>query len=237
MRTFPAAFTSEKNRKTGAAPVWIVRCPFATSTLYLSDIVFSVSSWMGGITTRSWVKSWGAIDEDISGSLSLTKVSDFSLQVIIDPDRSPNMEEILENAANNIETTDIGLYLWFLGLDPVTNPPQLMWEGNIVDYKLLDELTCQLDLVDHGVKLDRYVGTLLDTDLSTPAWIWKTWGKMAPIIMGDVDNVPCPLHLRGRSHRPYPGHHRRIPGQRGLTHRERRVTFPRVRHLQGKGRG
>ncbi len=196
MKTFPANFTTEKSKKTGAAPVWLLKCPFATGTLYLSDVVFSVASWNGGIATKSWVKEWGAIDEDISGDLSLTKVSDFSLQVIIDPGASPDIETIINDPLNAIETTDIELYLWFRGLDPSTDPPQLMWVGNITEYTKLDELVYQLDLVDQSVKLNKYVGTLLNQDLF-PRMDPADVGKMANIMMGSVKGVPCHAIIAG----------------------------------------
>ncbi len=196
MKTFPANFTAEKDRKTGAAPVWILKCPFTTGTVYLSDMVFSLSSWNGGITTKSWVKEWGVIDEDISGDLSLTKVSDFSLEVIIDPHASPHIETILDDPANSIETTDIELYLWFRGLDPSTDPPQLMWVGNITDYTKLNELVYRLDLVDQSMKLNKYVGTLLNQDLF-PRMDPADVGKTANIMMGEVKGVPCHAIIAG----------------------------------------
>ena len=196
MKIFPANFTVEKNRKAGAAPVWILKCPFASGPVYLSDMAFAVPDWNGGITTLPWIREWGRIDEDIAEEMILTKVSDFSLKVLIDPHGSPNMEMILNNAVNSIETTDIELYLWFRGLNAASDPPRVMWAGNIIDYRFLDELTCQLDLVDCGVRLDRYVGTLLDTDLY-PRMDPEDVGKVANIIMGDCDNVPCPCILAG----------------------------------------
>jgi len=49
------------------------------------------------------------------------------MQFIVDQKSPINMDTILWTAANNIETTDCELYLWFIGLDPVTDPPQKMW--------------------------------------------------------------------------------------------------------------
>ena len=194
MKAFPTNFTVEKNRKTGAAPRWILKCPFASGTVYLSDLAFTVPSWEGGITTVSWVKEWGKIDEDIAQEMSLTRVADFSLQVIIDPGASPDIEEIIDNAANNVETTDLELYLWFKGLDASTDPPQLIWVGNIVDYRKTSELVYQLDLADQSVKLDKYVGNLFEEDFYMQNLTFldpDIVGKMANIVIGDVRGVPC----------------------------------------------
>src|SRR3990172_10419079 len=99
MKTFPANFTTEKNKKTGASPVWILKYPYsATNIIYLSDQVIAIDSWNGGVTTKSWVKSWNQIDENISGSeLAISQVSDFSVDIINDPNASPNIETILWN--------------------------------------------------------------------------------------------------------------------------------------------
>lgn len=191
MKSFPTAYATEKNKKTGAAPVWILKCPFpSTGTLYLSDLVFTVPSWNGGITTKSWVRSWNRINEDISGDMSLTRVADFSLEVIVDPNTSPNIDTILHTAANNVEVTDCELYLWFRGLDASTDPPQLIWTGNIIDWERLDELVMRLDLVDQSQRVDKFLGTKISFgtySYADPADI----GKIGNIIYGSVQRVPC----------------------------------------------
>ncbi|GER92691.1 hypothetical protein A45J_0409 [hot springs metagenome] len=191
MKTFPTNFNTEKNKKTGASPVWILKCPFpSTGTIYLSDRSFTVAGWNGGITTKSWVAAWGQIDEDIAGEMALSKVSDFSLDVINDPGANPNINAILWTAANNIEVTDCELYLWFLGLDASIDPPQKMWTGNIVDFEKLNELVYRLDLVDISVRLDKDIGTKINT-ADYPNADPDEIGKVANIVYGSVKNVPC----------------------------------------------
>lgn len=191
MKTFPTNFNAEKNKKTGVSPVWILKCPFpATGTLYLSDRSFSVAGWEGGIAVKSWIAAWGQIDEDISGETALSKVSDFSIEVINDPNADPDIKTILWNASNNIETTDCELYLWFLGLDASTDPPQKMWVGNIVDFEEMDELKVSIQLVDQSVSLDKYIGNKINTG-TYPNADPDEIGKVANIIYGSVSNVPC----------------------------------------------
>ena len=225
MRTFPANFTAGKNRKTGAVPVWILKCPFTTGTVYLSDIAFVIPAWNGGVTTLPWIKEWGQIDEDITEDMTLTRVSDFSLKVLIDQDVSPNMETILNTEVNSIETTDIELYLWFRGLNAATDPPQNIWTGNIIDYRISDELTCEIHLVDNSVKLDRYVGTLLDRDLY-PRMDPEDMGKVANIIMGDCDNVPCHCILAGGAAALTDDITAASPGNGGIFYVDDSTQFP-----------
>ena len=192
MKTFPSAFTAEKNKKTGAAPFWVLECPFpATGTIYLADYAVTFSTWKGGVTTKGWVKNWGQITEDISGEMALTKVSSFNLDVIIDPDASPSIETILENPANNAETTDCRLYLAFrdlMGTAEATDPPQLIWRGNITDWPKQGELVLELKMDDIGIRLDRYVGTKLDLD-DYPDACLDDVGKVMPIVYGPDNYV------------------------------------------------
>ena len=85
------------------------------------------------------MKTWGQINEDIGAELALPRVSDFSLDLINDPNDAANLEAILDNASNNIETTDCELYLRFSDLDASTDPPHKMWTGNFVDWEKLFE--------------------------------------------------------------------------------------------------
>jgi hypothetical protein len=194
MKSFPANFAAEKNKKTGASPFYILECPFpSTGTIYLADYIVTTASWKGGITTKAWIKDWGQIDEDISGDMALTKVSDFSLTAIIDPNASPHLRTILETAANNIEVTDCRLYLAFrdlLGALETTDPPQIMWTGNIIDFEWVDELTMRLDMVDRSIRIDKYIGTKLDSDTYTSAHP-DDIGKVMPIIYGSNNLVAC----------------------------------------------
>jgi len=192
MKTFPANFITEKNKPVGASPVWILRCPFAsTGTIYLSDQPFTLSTWNGGISTLSWVSGWGSIDENISGSqLAMSQVSDLSLSLINDQNVSPNIDTILWTAANNIETIDCELYLWFIGLDEATNPPQKMWVGNIIDFQKAGETIYHVQLVDQSVKYDKYVGTEINTT-DYPSCDPDDRGKLGNICYGPTKRVPC----------------------------------------------
>ncbi|MBI5309004.1 MAG: hypothetical protein HZB37_11930, partial [Planctomycetes bacterium] len=180
MKTFPTNFVTEKNKKTGASPVWILKIPFTTGALYLSDRVFSVASWNSGVTTKSWVKTWGEIDENIVSQIAAPHVADFTIAVIDDPNDTSNIGALLWDAANKPETTDCELYLWFLDLNPATDPPQKMFVGNIVDFDQEDELVYRLYLVDQSVRYDKYVGIAIDT---------TTYPNADPDDIGKIGNI------------------------------------------------
>jgi len=190
MKTFPALFNTEKNKPAGIAPVWILKCPFASGTVYLSDQTFTVTGWETGPTTLAWVRDWGQINENISSLIAAPMVADMSVKLIIDPGVVPNIETIIDDPANAPETTDCELYLWFTGLNAATDPPQLMWTGNMIDWTKEDELVYAVDLVDQSVRLDKYVGFKIDTTtypLADPDDV----GKVGPIVYGTVKKVPA----------------------------------------------
>jgi len=186
MKTLDTIFTLEKNRKIGAQPVWILKCPFAsTGTLYLSDNVFTVDTWNSGVTTKSWVSSWGAIDENISFGAGVSQVSTFAVNFIIDQNTVTDIGDILWTVANNIETIDCELYLWFNGLSGASDPPELMWTGNIVDFRQINDQEYEVEFADQSVKNNKVVGTLLNAAayVGLPP---ENVGKVAPIVYGSV---------------------------------------------------
>jgi hypothetical protein len=189
VKSFPTLFTREKNLKRGAASVWILKCPFpSTGTIYLSGSAFSVASWEGGIVTKSLVADWGNIDENISFGNASPIVSNFSLRLISAQNENPSIETILSTAANNIQTTDCELYLWFIGLNPTTDPPQKMWTGNIVDYRRIDDMIFEVEFSDQSVKGNKVLGNLLNATMY-PSIPDRSVGKVAPIIYGSVKRM------------------------------------------------
>lgn len=182
------SFSSELSKKIGAAPVWILKCPFATGTIYLSDRVFSVPGWEGGITTKGWVKRWSAIDEDIASELASPLVSDLSLDFVIDPAANPSIDDILWDVSNDVEKTDCELFLWFLGLEGLGIFPQTFWVGNIIDFGKLDELTESVQLIDQSVGLNKPIGKKLNTT-DWPNADPDDIGKVIPIVYGSVDDL------------------------------------------------
>jgi hypothetical protein len=164
MKTFTTLLNTEKNKKTGAAPVWILKIPFVAGTLYLSDRVFAYT----GITIKPWIADWGRIDEDITNEMGSPQVSDFAVDIIIDPE----------------------LYLWFEGLTVATDPMVLMWTGNIIDFDRQNELVYNVRLVDESVRIDKYPGRVLSLADYPNADLNKV-GYQLPIIYGDVENAPA----------------------------------------------
>lgn len=190
MKTFSTNFTTEKSKKTGTSPVWILKCPFTTGTLYLSDRSFTIASWNGGIVTKSWIKAWGQVDENIDSQLAVPHIADFTITVINDQNYAPNIETVLWNPANKPETTDCELYLWFLDLNPATDPPEKMFVGNIIDFEQEDELVYRLHLVDQSLRYDKYIGTVISTD-TYPNADPDDVGKIGNIGYGVLKEVPA----------------------------------------------
>ncbi len=188
MLALTTLFEIEKNKKTGAKPVWILKIPFVSGTLYLSDRAVIVAGWGTSPTTLPWIASWGSIDEDISSQLVMPMVSDFSVSIIIDPDAATDIHDLLWS--ESVETIDCSLYLWFEGLNGVIDPPILRWVGNIIDFEKMNELVYQVSLVDQGVKLDNYPGRVLSL-VDYPRAALDDVGYQMTLLYGNVAKVPA----------------------------------------------
>jgi hypothetical protein len=189
MRAPTAAYETEKNKKTGAKPVWILKIPFAAGTVYLSDRVFDVTGWTSPTPTiLPWIAAWGKIDEDIAGGLAQPIVSDFDAEIIIDPDAADDIHDLLWS--ETVETLKCELFLWFEGLDASTDPPILIWVGNIVDFERISELIYGVSLVDEGVRIDKHPGRVLSLADYANASLDDV-GFQMPIVYGEVEKVPA----------------------------------------------
>lgn len=188
MRSFPAGFTAAKNTLTGAAPIWILKLTAGGVDYYLADGVVSIAGWNGGITTRAWIKSWGQLREQISGSTSEIRVADIPVSCIVDPDASPHIATLA--TTYELEASPCTLYLWFRGLDAVTDPPQAMFSGYVRDVSLPDETTVELSIEDATTRLQGSVGTAI-TRAMYPDADPDDIGKMIPIVYGAVKKLPA----------------------------------------------
>lgn len=194
VKTFPTAFATEKNKKTGAKPVWILMLTVNSVNYFIANRVLSIPSFTGSspwpastaITTKKWAKSWGQLQEGISNSLAEFNVSSYTFEAIIDPDASPNMETLCTQY--DIEESAARLFLWFEGC---TDFPQMMFSGFVKDITIPSDTSVILTIQDDSIKLERcYIGTKLDTTtypLADPDDI----GKVIPIVYNAVEKVPA----------------------------------------------
>ena len=189
MRTLTDLFEDEKNKKIGASPVWILKIPFVAGTLYLSDRTVTITDWDDPpIVTTPWIAKWGQIDEDIIGVFDMPMVSDFSVDIIIDPAAATDIHNLLWS--ESVETIEATLYLWFTGLDCDTDPPLAIWTGNIIDFERINELIYNVRLVDEGTRIDKNVGTVLSLADYANASLDDV-GYTLNILYGAVEKVPA----------------------------------------------
>jgi hypothetical protein len=191
MKAFPAAFETEKNLKTGATSVYILKIPFATGTVYLSDYGFTITSWSGAnITAKGWVSNWGGFEENIQTDLAGAQISEATISVIIDPDAALTIKDMLNSGSNSPEVTLCELYAWFVGLSAATNPPQLLSSWNIIDWDENDELSVTMRLVSIGVQYEKTLGNKI-TRTAYPNCDPDVIGKQANIVIGSCRGVEC----------------------------------------------
>jgi hypothetical protein len=198
VKSFPAAFTTQKNTKAGAKPVWILKITVNAVDYYLADDAFTITNWGGNtITTKAWVQSWGQVREGLSGAINEIRLADMSVTCLVDPDEATNMAT-LATGSHPLEKSACSLYLWFHGLDASTAPPQEMLRGYIKDpVELPDEQTVVLGIEDETTRLfQRFIGT--EIDLTTYANADPDdVGKIIPLPYGVVRNVPARATVAG----------------------------------------
>jgi len=188
MLSFTPLFEAAKNKKTGSAPVWILKIPFVAGTVYLSDRIFTITNWDDPpIVTLPLIARWGTIDDDISNGLSMPIVSDFSVDIIIDPNAASSIHDLLRGEP--VGKLRCVLYQWDSDLDAATDPPFPRWTGNISNISQKNELYFQVDLVDEGASLDKYVGNVLSL-ADYPLCDLNKVGYQLPIIYGIVEGAP-----------------------------------------------
>lgn len=182
MKTFTAAFAAEMYKYTGASPLWILTFTAGGVTYYLSDTAFPCAPW--GITTKPWIKRWGTIEEGITSAIDEFKVADFSVDVLRDPDASPNIIDLVKTY--NLKASAFSLYLWFYG---ISDPPQEMFRGYVRKHPIPDDNTVQLQLQDETLRFERtYIGDLVDT-AAYPNADPDDVGKVIPIPFGTVKKL------------------------------------------------
>ncbi len=190
----PASFEDALAAKTGVMPVWILRVKINGTDYFLSDCAFSIAptaivstpGWPAGVavTTFPLVKSWGEIQEQLSGNLNEIRISDFSCEVISDPFTTlPAFHELVE--AYPIEKDAAELYQWYIWLDPATDPPRLRFRGYCKEPGISQgETSVSLSIQDESLKMQNFsVGTLIDAT-TYPTADPSAIGKVEPIVIG-----------------------------------------------------
>ena len=192
MKTFPTGFAAEIAKKRGAKPVWIYTLTVGGTAYYISDFSTTITGWQASpVTTLPWVSQWGQITEQISGSLNEIRIADFSLSLISDPDDANNINYLATN--HNLEASPCSLYLWFLGLNATTGPPQEFFRGYVRDLATSDGgTTWTLTIEDEASRLTAYFGEILSPE-NYPDCIQAHVGRLLPIVFGTVQNVAPPV--------------------------------------------
>lgn len=190
MKTFPAAFTIEKNKMTGSKPVWILR--LATG-YFIAGRAITIPAFTGSspwpastvVTTLAWGKSFGSVKNGISGAIDEYQVSEWGVELIIDPDATINIEDLV---VAGLESEPADLYLWFEGC---TDPPQLIFPGFVREITDLTDTSVSLSIQDETIKLEKcYIGETV-SQTNYPSALAADVGKLIPIPFGSRSKVPA----------------------------------------------
>ena len=190
MKTFSTGFAAEIAKKRGAKPVWLLSMTVGGVSYYISDVVVTIPTWMGGVTTKAWVSQWGQISEQLTGGLNEIRIADFSLSLVADPDDADNITHLA--LLHNLEASPCSLYLWFRDLTAADDPPHEFFRGYVRDVALPDEFTVQLTIEDESSKLTAPFGVVLSQE-NYPACLANHVGRMLPVIFGTATGVNPPV--------------------------------------------
>lgn len=195
MKTWPAAFNTEKNKAVGAKPVWILRLTINSVSYYLTAAPITIPSFATSlvwpqaleVVATPQVKSWGSIQTGINGYLDEFQVSEFSMSLINDP-QGVDFSSLLTSYA--VEGNAVELYLWFRGL---IVPPERIFQGYVRDISDLTDTEVSLTFQDATIKLEKhYLGTKVSKTNFTSANSQEV-GKVLPITFGTVVKAPAIL--------------------------------------------
>lgn len=193
MKTFPAAFTIEKNKQTGAKPVWIARLIAPDADYYLAGKQIHIQGFVGSsvwpastpVNTVAWVSSFGNIVEGINGAIDEFKVSEMSISTIIDPETTINIETLV---LAGIEGCIVELYEWFVDC---SDPPQRIFVGKVRAVTDYNDTTITFAIQDETIDLEKfYIGDKIDL-IRFPNALPADIGKILPIPFGVVHKVPA----------------------------------------------
>ncbi|ACD96687.1 hypothetical protein [Trichlorobacter lovleyi] len=190
MQTLPAAITAEKNKTTGAKPVWILKLSrTGTTPLYISDRVLTITAADGtSQTTKAWVSSWGVLKEGITNGLGEMTIADYDLHLMADPTDAANI--IYQVDTYDIETSTAEIQHWYEGMVAGTAAIK-KFVGYVKEVSVdQNDEGVSLRLQDATLKLQGTLGTVLDSvtyPLADPDHI----GKLLPIVFGTVNKLPA----------------------------------------------
>lgn len=174
--------------RAGQTPVWILKLTVNGVAYYLADDEYTLAGWNGGVTTLRWVARWGQVREGLSGDLGEIRVSDLDLELLVDPDVSPNIETLA--ILYPLEKSACSLYLWFRGLDATTDPPQELLRGYVRDVEIPDQTAVRIVVEDESIRLQKKIGTMV-TKAAYPSADPDDVGKVIPIVFGSVGRLPA----------------------------------------------
>ncbi len=186
MKTYPSGFTAEKNKKTGITPLWILKLTIGSNILYLSDNIFSIPSWQGGVTTKAWIKQCGDLTEGLSGHINEMRTTNIKIACINDKNIAQNLDYYLSNATPEKDPAE--LYQWFYGLNAAADPPQMFFRGYIREPYYPDDYNIDLEIEDESMKLQNYIGNKVTT-ADYPSADPDDVGKVKPIVYGTVKKL------------------------------------------------
>lgn len=182
MRQFPPNLKAALARTDGALTVWILRFTAAGVDFVLSQDAVEIGPW--GVTALPWIESWGQLQEGVTGTLADYGITQLDVNLINDPDATPNLRSLAKSRALNC--LQMSVYLWVEGCP---DAPFEMFRFRVQLITFNDEASVDITLQDESIKFENYSpGTVISTDAYPDADPTDV-GKIIPIVFGNVKSL------------------------------------------------
>lgn len=182
MRTFPSALAADLARRDGPGPVWLLRFTASGTDYILCQDAVTVGPW--GKTALPWVASWGQLTEGVSSTLADFNVSSLNVDLINDPNTTPNLRTLAKSRALNGVT--VSVYLW---VDGCIDAPFEMFSFEVTEIDLPDEASVNVTLQDQSSRYERFSPGTIVAKEAHPSADPDDVGKVIPMPFGTVSKL------------------------------------------------
>ncbi|MDD2310782.1 MAG: hypothetical protein PHH91_14500, partial [Desulfuromonadaceae bacterium] len=182
MRTFTPNLAADLARTDGSGPVWLLRFTAAGTDYILCQDAINIPPW--GKAALPWIASWGQLTEGVTSTLSDFNISSLSVNMINDPNATPNLRSLAKARALN--GLAVSVYLW---VDGCTDEPFEMFSFMIIDIDLPDEASVNIEMQDESARHENsFPGTIITKEVYPEAGPDDV-GKVLPMPFGTVSQL------------------------------------------------
>ncbi|MDD2310802.1 MAG: hypothetical protein PHH91_14600, partial [Desulfuromonadaceae bacterium] len=191
MRTFTPNLAADLARTDGSGPVWLLRFTAAGTDYILCQDAINIPPW--GKAALPWIASWGQLTEGVTSTLSDFNISSLSVNMINDPNATPNLRSLAK--ARVLNGLAVSVYIW---VDGCIDEPFEMFSFMIIDIDLPDEASVNIEMQDESARHENSSPGTIITKEDHPSADPDDVGKIIPMPFGTVSKLTAVALDSGR---------------------------------------